>query len=425
MEQKEKRMENLARELLEDGRDSLVLSLRFMDKVLFRMPMDPAENGSIGTDMQQIYFNPYHLLKSFKNERNAPARDLLHLILHLVLAHPFNREDKDTRLWDLAVDMAVEKIILQLELGICTTHRDVEERKVLEDFEKKGISLTGENVYRELTHLPMEETKLCAMEELFYRDDHGRWEESLARAYAKEWRELSQQVKMDLETYSKEILSKSGALAQNLRQAYRDKVNYRDFLRKFAVLREEMKINDDEFDYVFYTYGLELYKNMPLIEPLEYAEEVRIKDFVIALDTSGSCSGELINLFLSKTYSILKSTGSYFRKVNIYIVQSDNQIQQVIRITTPEEFEEYLKNFQAIGLGGTDFRPVFSFVDQLVESGELENLKGLIYFTDGYGRFPAKKPSYDTAFVFVEEETEPKVPSWAIKITLEEQELRT
>ena len=30
-----------------------------------------------------------------------------------------------------------------------------------------------------------------------------------------------------------------------------------------------MKINDDEFDYIFYTYGLKLYEKMPLIEPLE------------------------------------------------------------------------------------------------------------------------------------------------------------
>lgn len=425
MEEREKRMETLARELLEDGRGALVLSLRFLDKVLFRLPFEPAQGGFIGTDLQQIYFNPVHVLKSFKKERNALARGLLHVVLHAILAHPFDGEDKGPRLWNLAVDIAAEQIILQLQLGISTTHRDAEERKVLGDFEKKGLTLTAENVYKELIHMTLEEEQLRAMEDLFYRDDHGHWAESRTSAHAKEWKELSQQVKLDLETYSKEVLSKSGALVQNLRQAYRDRVNYREFLRKFAVLREEMKVNDDEFDYVFYTYGLEIYKNMPLIEPLEYAEEVKIKDFVIALDTSGSCSGELINLFLSKTYSILKSTGSYFRKVNIYIVQSDNQIQQVMRITTPEEFEEYLKNFKAIGLGGTDFRPVFAFVDQMVESGELENLKGLIYFTDGYGRFPAKKPSYDTAFVFVEEETEPKVPSWAIKITLGEQELKS
>ena len=49
-----------------------------------------------------------------------------------------------------------------------------------------------------------------------------------------------------------------------------------------------MKLNPDEFDYNFYTYGFALYENMPLIEPLEYREVKRIREFVIAIDTSGS-----------------------------------------------------------------------------------------------------------------------------------------
>ena len=57
---------------------------------------------------------------------------------------------------------------------------------------------------------------------------------------------------------------------------------------------ETMKINDDEFDYVFYTYGLKLYKKMPLVEPLEYKEVKRIKEFVIAIDTSGSVNDKMI-----------------------------------------------------------------------------------------------------------------------------------
>lgn len=39
---------------------------------------------------------------------------------------------------------------------------------------------------------------------------------------------------------------------------------------------------------------------MLLIEPLEYKEDKVIKDFVIAIDTSGSCAGELVKKFLNK-----------------------------------------------------------------------------------------------------------------------------
>ena len=67
----------------------------------------------------------------------------------------------------------------------------------------------------------------------------------------------------------------------------RPRTDYREFLRQFAVPGEVMRLSDDEFDYVYYTYGLKLYGRMPLIEPLEYREERRIREFVIVIDTSG------------------------------------------------------------------------------------------------------------------------------------------
>ena len=76
------------------------------------------------------------------------------------------------------------------------------------------------------------------------------------------------------------------------------------------------------------------------------------------------------------------------------------------------------------GLGGTCFRPVFTLVDKLIEQREFTNLKGLVYFTDGYGDFPARKPNYETAFVFVDDEyNNPNVPPWAIKLVLQKDEI--
>ena len=185
-----------------------------------------------------------------------------------------------------------------------------------------------------------------------------------------------------------------------------------------------MVINDEEFDYIFYTYGLKLYKNVPLIEPLEYKEVKRIKEFVIAIDTSGSTSGELVQKFIQKTYNILKSTESFFSKINVHIIQCDAEIQEHVKITSEEEFDEYMKSMKIHGLGGTDFRPVFSFVDELVEAKEFSNLKGLIYFTDGYGDFPEYKPEYESAFVFLDNDYgNPEVPPWAIKLVLQNDEV--
>lgn len=51
------------------------------------------------------------------------------------------------------------------------------------------------------------------------------------------------------------------------------------------------------------------------------------------------------------------------------------------------------------------------------------NLKGLIYFTNGYGDFTERRAEYKTAFVFVRDEYDnPEVPVWAIELVLENDE---
>lgn len=76
------------------------------------------------------------------------------------------------------------------------------------------------------------------------------------------------------------------------------------------------------------------------------------------------------------------------------------------------------------GLGGTDFRPVFGRVNKMIAEREFTNLKGLIYFTDGYGDFPEKMPDYKTAFVFIDDDyNNLDVPPWAIKLILRKDEI--
>ena len=83
-----------------------------------------------------------------------------------------------------------------------------------------------------------------------------------------------------------------------------------------------------------------------------------------------------------------------------------------------------MEHMQIRGMGGTDFRPVFDYVDGLIEKKEFTNLKGLIYFTDGYGIFPSRQPAYKTAFVYIEKGYEnPQVPAWAIKLVLQPEDI--
>lgn len=235
-----------------------------------------------------------------------------------------------------------------------------------------------------------------------------------------QWKNAAYEMGVQLDTYVQLWGVEGSNLAMNLRSVTREKQDYRAFLRKFAHAGEHMRINDDEFDYVYYCYGLRRYGNLPLIEPLEYREEKRIRDFVIAIDTSASTKDGLVRAFVEKTYAILSDETSFFADMNVLVIQCDAAITDVTRVTSPADLERYVDDLEIKGLGGTDFRPVFSYVDAALERGELHDLAGVIYFTDGQGTYPARKPPYDAAFVFVDDDAGVSVPVWAMKVVLEQ-----
>lgn len=94
-----------------------------------------------------------------------------------------------------------------------------------------------------------------------------------------------------------------------------------------------------------------------------------------------------------------------------------------MRIDSLEHLESYIGKMELKGGGGTDFRPAFEYVDELCRKKEFQRLCGLIYFTDGYGTFPGEPPDYKTAFVFVERDDQIRVPPWAIRLYLENEDL--
>ena len=446
MSEKAEKRNKLAKDVLILSRNTLLVNLRFLDAALSQFEFFPIEESTLLTDGKHILYNPRHILENYKTAKEIPVRDYLHMVMHCVFRHMYMDPTLNRPYWDLACDIAVENVITELNLKAVTTARERQQAQYIAAIKKELKHVTAEKIYSYLRQTMPDPNKIAEIRGLFYADNHEIWymtgqeievrfglssgmgedengTESRA-VMAAVWTGISERMQVDLETFGKQRGLLPGAMTQNLAAVNREKYDYTAFLKKFAVMGEAMKINDDEFDYIFYTYGLQLYEKMPLIEPLEYKEIKAIKEFVIAIDTSSSISGELVQKFVQETYNILKSTESFFTKINLHIIQCDAGIQEDKKITCQEDFDEYLRTMQIHGLGGTDFRPVFEYVEQLRQNWEFTNLKGLIYFTDGWGEFPARKPDYDTAFVFVDDDyNNPDVPSWAIKLILQKDEI--
>ena len=448
MNEKQEKINQLASDILKLSRNTVLVNFRFLDVAISQFQYTAQSEGTIMCDGKNLVYNPLHILKTYKDEKEQPVRDFMHMVFHCIFRHMYVDPNKvDQTLWNLASDIAVENVLNDLNLSAISCKRQKLQQEYLDQLSGQMSIITAEKVYKHLLENPPAPEVLAKMQIAFLADDHAIWymalppdsgqasdfaddtqkaqaQMALRKAMEALWQDISNQVQVDLETFAKDQGLGSSNLTKNLAAVNREKYDYALFLKKFAVIDETMQIDDDQFDYIFYTYGMELYENMPLIEPLEYKESKQIKEFAIAIDTSGSTSASLVQKFVQKTYDVLKSTESFFSKINLHIIQCDDQIQEDKKITSQEEFDQYIEHMSVHGLGGTDFRPVFAYIEKMRKEKEFQNLKGLIYFTDGYGEFPEKMPDYDTVFVYVDEDySNPKVPTWAMKLVLSEDEI--
>ena len=444
------RLQVIGSSILRAARDELYLGMRFLDVALssFSYQMDGSIHG-FGTDGRVMYFQPQMLGGLYKENRILVNRGYLHMVFHCIFRHfawrgagrnigagysagENNADSEKTieeRLRDLSCDIAVEHIIDGMNYRSIRFSRSLLRRETYRLLEKEGKTLNAQRVYKILSGWNLSEKDFVNLEQEFRTDDHKYWESKKPDQkpnpmLSRKWGEINDGIETDLETFSQEAGEHDGDFLEQIKTENRSKYDYREFLRKFAVFHEEMAVDNDSFDYNFYTYGLRLYGNMPLIEPLESKEVKKVEEFVIVIDTSMSCSGELVRKFLEETYGVLSENESFFTKINVHIIQCVEKVHTDKKITSQEEMKDYMEHLELYGDGGTDFRPAFEWVDRLLEQHEFHNLKGLIYFTDGFGIYPQKMPPYKTAFVFMQDNyRDVDVPVWAMKLILDEDDL--
>ena len=240
--------------------------------------------------------------------------------------------------------------------------------------------------------------------------------EKRRKALDKDWEDIGKRTEEEMKDEKEG--EKSEKLSWFLHLEHKCYTPFQDFLRKFSVDREELKTDPESFDYGYYFFGLSQYGNMPLIEENEYREKRKIPELVIAIDTSYSTKGEMVKRFLEEALAILADKGAFFSKCRVHIIECDDRIRKDLLIEDAEEMERYRERFEVSGGYGTDFRPVFHYIEDLQKKGELKELKALLYFTDGRGRYPKNAPAYTAAFIFPKGEDidDENAPFWALKL---------
>lgn len=104
-------------------------------------------------------------------------------------------------------------------------------------------------------------------------------------------------------------------------------------------------------------------------------------DVVVGIDTSGSIGQKQLDVFFAEMRGILEDV----RPQRLHVVWCDAKVHKVDELDQSSD----LGGLKPKGGGGTDFRPVFDWIDEV---GLIPD--ALVYLTDGMGRFPTAAPTY-------------------------------
>lgn len=124
---------------------------------------------------------------------------------------------------------------------------------------------------------------------------------------------------------------------------------------------------------------------------------------ILAQDVSGS----MLDPVISRCFTEMDHVLVTLKPDRVVIVQCDCEVN---------DWKEYYPgdpmDYKAKGRGGTSFEPVF---DAIAQRGETPQF--LVYFTDGYGRFPDQAPPYPVLWAMTTDVT----PPWGTILRLGEE----
>lgn len=392
----------------------------------------------MATDGVRLFYSPEQVIADFRQDQDAPARQLLHTTLHCLLGHldskPYGEGGK---FFDDLADLKVAQFAAALSIPLyhpgfntaCSSYTaplavlyqrglaDQENRKsIVKLVRRADLCLDDHSLWRPSTVC----TAGVGLGEERKTAPNGTSAPKSGRDSGPDWKGMFQNLS-DQARNNPTWGDVAGVIQEEYAPAQENDISYSDFLRRFAAPNERLLLDPDSFDPRWYYLGLEQYGNIPLLEPSELSEPPAPDDIVLALDTSGSCSGEVCGRFLRETLSLLRDISAGAPRFRVLALQCDTEIQKEILLESSDQLDGFLEDFTPKGFGGTDFQPVFRRVAALREDGTLPRVRGLLYLSDGFGSFPKKAPDYPVTFLLLKEDScwTPSLPDWVSALTLD------
>ncbi len=394
------------------ARTRLILDKPFLGSLVMHLPLKAADAKwceTTATDARHFYYNPAYIARLSLEQTQFV---LAHEAMHCALSHFARRNHRQRHRWDVACDYAVNMIL--------DDERMAGPDEALQNAAYRG--LTAEEIYPLLHEDPPERTQDQHLFDGAAAEDGGEGDPDHAderggqRGEADSQAEegggnaaepeesdrvadpQSEQVRpevlpeappsppMNLDELDEQWRGRLAAAAQSARQAGRlspSLLRLVDHLLAprlpWRALLARYMMNAARDDYSFQRTSRRDQGHGGALMPRLYSQSVRV---VVVLDTSGSIGDEALREFLAEIDALKGQV-----RAQVILHACDERLAE----GGPWHFAlwERLELPQGLhGGGGTDFRPVFEWLEADRVEADL-----LVYFTDAEGRFPEREPA--------------------------------
>jgi predicted metal-dependent peptidase len=291
---------------------------------------------------------------------------LTNCVMHHILAHSQRKLDRKGFLWQLATDYAINSMLKKNKFRIPdganfnNDFRNMYAEEIYEILKKQLQEQNGNSSY--------DDAKLL---DSFIKKNNGNLNlfDSLKKMAPKEIEQWDYAASL-----ANEIASKKSSKPLGFeRFAKKMKTNNIDWkFELYNAINRHMRNN-----YAFMPPNKKhIYRGVAL--PSLTSDTLSL---VVAIDTSGSIKEDILGAFISEFKSIMQN----FPTISIELLIADAKVHHHYSFSACDEMD-----FDLRGGGGTDYRPVFEYIDANISHSSM-----LLYFTDGEGIFPKITPNYE------------------------------
>ncbi len=378
---------------LSAARTRLILDKPFLGALVLRLPMKQGNAGwckTTATDAKTFYYNADYI-RELSLEQTQFV--LAHEALHCALSHFARRQHRVKHRWDLACDLAVNPMLVQdgLKPPEDALYIEAFDGMIAEEIypmldDKEDMQTHDQHIYdqdEDTEH--SQDSRMDGGAGQLPSDSNGQASEAELDQNAgggspqpppltrDEGDQLAVQWQQRLAGAAQQAMQagKMGeAMARLIDHLLQPQLPWQMLLARYmtAVARDD------------FSYTRPSRREGDAIFPSLRSGQV---DVIVALDSSGSITQSEMDAFMSEVDAIKGQV-----RARITLLACDDRIAEA----APWEYEvweEFTLPDNITGGGGTDFRPVFDWVEKQGRQPDL-----LVYFTDADGSFPGQEANY-------------------------------